>query len=1244
MQHRNRRLIWLVGALLGYAVLVLGSSVVSGAIASQSIEVIGPAAALNHPTYSSPIAISADNALVWVVNPDDDLVSVIRASDNKLIKKINVGDEPQSIAVDPTKNFVYVANAADNTISVIRHNNNPSAFALVGSVTTLKTGAEPWDVVISPDGNRVFVANSGQDTISVIDANTRAIIADVNLRTSLCNDVDNNGSPDPDYHFQPRGLAVTVPDGSGNARLYVTRFLSFVKAGGAQASDSGKEGLVCRLNVNTSSPNINGYVPTAAIRLAPRPSGFPPGVNELAYPNQLQSIVIRDGRAYLPNIAASPAAPVFKFNADTQAFVNRIDNIGGAESDGGAINLHLGARNPEVINNVPKTKLFFANPWAIAFKSQQGASYAYAVSAGSDLLVKLKVDASGVLSFTVDADTTRYIDLNDPSDPRTSGPNAGKNPLGIVINDAGTRAYVMNYVSRNVSVVDLNSDSVQAVIKNTDLPPPGTLDEIIQVGKEMFFSSRGHFDRPPGTTVSTDNRLSSEGWQNCASCHFNGLTDGNIWAFNSGPRKSVPLNGTFNPHNPDDQRLLNYSAIFDEVQDFEANIRNVSGPNGLDIQGKPQAPCDAPPAGKPATSNFDPNHGLLIGDNGDINLAPCVVNNLAKPNAGRPQHTVTLPAAPGEARDPIAALDALKEWVRFGVRTPNGQLTTQELASAGNNPSGGNGGIAQADVDAGRRLFLRAGCQSCHGGGKWTNSTVDFAPPPPADRVAQEAPATDPNIVSISYINDVLRDIKSFNLGVAGASPPNPIGANIGAPERSADNKAALGKDHNGDQKGDGFNPPSLLGIWALPPYYHNGACETLACVLSDNNHRRAGLGGRPDLSTSERAQLVAFLKSLDADTDPATNLYIDRHDIFFDPPAVVAGSTVTVGANVSLFGAKTTFNPPLVVRFYDGLPGAPGTSVIGDATLSSFDQDFGQKTVTVQWNVPNQVGRRTVFVAVDFGNQFPEDNENDNTAARRVSVRRAPSDTTLPQVVDGSVKISDDVPFNGNDAIATSRNVRINFRAIDAGNNLDSFCIVRYAYDPIRRRWVEENCSFRQLPSPNSDGSFTVNAELRPVEGVGYAFIWVKDRAGNISRQPGFDFISFIPLGQPIQLDRNDIRIFRVRDAGAPITLRFGPLSGDVDVSLFDGNGTRINGPPLSGTQAEEVTIPGSGFFQVEVRAVRNSRFTITQTLAGLLEFIGPTVGPAAAAPGAPLVSGPPALQAAIDGSPDVFLPLTIR
>src|SRR6185436_10048646 len=119
---------------------------------------------------------------------------------------------------------------------------------------------------------------------------------------------------------------------------------------------------------------------------------------------------------------------------DTHAFVNAISGANSTSPvDIGALNLHLGAQDPEA----GKIKLFFANPWAIAFTSQIGDGTAYAVSAASDLLVKLNVGADGRLVFTGDTNTTRYIDLNDPDNPSTSGVNAGKNPQGIAITSDG---------------------------------------------------------------------------------------------------------------------------------------------------------------------------------------------------------------------------------------------------------------------------------------------------------------------------------------------------------------------------------------------------------------------------------------------------------------------------------------------------------------------------------------------------------------------------------------------------------------------------------------------------------------------------------------------------------------------------------------------------------------------------------------------------------------------------------------
>ncbi len=1207
-----------------FTVLVIVWLLSSG-LPVQGVAVMEPDAVFSAPTTSSPITLSADKSWVWSVNPDDDSVSIINAGLDTEVFRLHVGDEPQSVAVDPNNQYAYVANAAENSVTVIRVTGTAPFGAVVEE--TLTTGAEPWNIAISPDGKRVYVANSAQDTITVIKADVvfptlPTIIGNIDLQNSACNAGDLN------RRFQPRGLAISLD----NSQLYATRFLSFTKTGGAQATNDGKEGVVCRLDINTNAASIgasvNGFTP---ITLAAHASGFG---NEMAYPNQLQSIAIRGNKAYVPNIAAAPAAPL-RFNNDTHAFVNIIDGLDDySQSDGGALNLHLGARVPEA----GKPKLFFANPWAIAFTTQSGAGNAYVVSAGSDLLVKLNVDASGVISFTNGVSTTRTIDLDDPNNPTTSDRNAGKNPLGIAIRDTGIpsqrKAYVMNYVSRNVSVVNLATDSVAAVINLTDLPIPNSQDEQLQVGKEMFFSSRGNFDRPAGATVSTTNRLSSDGWQNCASCHFAGLTDGNIWAFAAGPRKSVPLNGTFSPHNPDDQRLLNYSAIFDEVQDFELNIRNVSGPGPIF-------------AGPPPL--LDPNHGLLIGDNGDINAAPAVVNAFAKPNTGRPQLTVTLPGS----TKAWSALDALQEWARFGIRTPNGALTASELTAGGGNASGG---LNATDVALGRRLFFQAGCQLCHGGSKWTVSNKDFASPPAASQIATENPPT-AAAVTAQYLARFLSDIGSFNLNVAGSGNAIPGAAAVGGSEKAADGKDALGADYDGNGSGAGYNIPSLLGANVLQPYYHNGACETLACVVNDVKHRTAN-NTRPDVlgSSANRARLVQFLRSLDDQTVFPTNLIINTHDVFLDPPTVFKGSTVTVGVNVSLFGAVADLEPfsdTLKVRFT-----APGLDA--EVPVPAFSQDFGQATVTTSWTVPSQAGLAAISVQADSGGVFAEADEQDNTALRRVLIRNPQADTTPPAVATNGIKISDDDPFDENDPIATTADVRVRITASDnaGGSGLDKYCIVNYYYDVVRRRWVEQPCGFEPLPAPDSQAgdlfTYIVAATLPPREGVAYAFVWVKDKAGNVSRTPGFDVISFIPgPTTDININRNDVRLFRLTlTPGQSLSFTISILSGDVDVSVFDSvlsNSNRIALSANNGAQTENVsfmnTFGATRTFQMEVRAVANSRFRIAyqESLAASSEDAAQPSGPTNTSDlnsGAPLVSGPPAQQTSIDEADPIYLP----
>ena len=145
------------------------------------------------------------------------------------------------------------------------------------------------------------------------------------------------------------------------------------------------------------------------------------------------------------------------------------------------------------------------------------------------------------------------------------------------------------------------------------------------------------------------------------------------------------------------------------------------------------------------------------------------------------------------------------------------------------------------------------------------------------------------NPVGAQYLNRFLRDIGSFNLGVPGQG--NPLGNNIGADEKAAPAVAngtqaaaqdALGIDYNNDGRGIGFNVPSLLSLYALPPFMHNGAAESLAAVVADVKHRTDN-GRRPDLlsNTNDQAKVVAFLESIDLNTVPFVTLAAERQGNF---------------------------------------------------------------------------------------------------------------------------------------------------------------------------------------------------------------------------------------------------------------------------------------------------------------------------------------------------------------------------
>jgi YVTN family beta-propeller protein len=629
-------------------------------------------------TIASPIAITRDDAFVWSVNPDDDSVSVFRVARdaNVRVAEIPVGDEPWCVAITPDGAKVFVTNMASGTVSVI----NAGTRRVVA---TIKVGTEPFGCALTPDGKRLYVANQSSDSVSVIDTRGNYVVTTI-----------WNVGP------KPHGVAITA-DGK---KVYVTQFLS-ERPGPNETrprtqSEGADDGRVGRVTVIDAEWNrviktivlnpilVSAFFQSDGNTLAREPLTGVFDNRTRAFPNLLEAVVIKGRRAYVANTCSSPNGP-FRFNVNVQSCLSVIDITRDVEARP-SLNMNDG-----VNFEPPGTRLFNTNPVAIAFK--RSVNEGFAVLAATNRLLRVELDAQGnptinppamagdpgnIIRIELIEEALEAASIPDPAD--TIG---GKNPRGIVINSRDTRAYVMDFVSRDVAVVDISGPDPSeyrtiARIQSADLPAPGSVAAIVLRGKQLFNTAIG----PEGAAANSQRpagRMSDFGWGTCYSCHPQGLTDSVTWMFADGPRQAISMESTFAfaqavirngaPLLPlSHQRVLNWSAVRDEVQDFTRNIRAVSGGGGL-IEDIPEGVA-----------------GL-----GEVpDLVPLA-------NSGR-----------------SADLDAIATYLALGVRAPIAPMRHDS-----------------STIRKGRELFETAGCQNCHGGSNWTISILDVTPPPAATEI-----------------------------------------------------------------------------------------------------------------------------------------------------------------------------------------------------------------------------------------------------------------------------------------------------------------------------------------------------------------------------------------------------------------------------------------------------------------------------------------------------------------------------
>jgi hypothetical protein len=295
-------------------------------------------------------------------------------------------------------------------------------------------------------------------------------------------------------------------------------------------------------------------------------------------------------------------------------------------------------------------------------------------------------------------------------------------------------------------------------------------------------------------------KASDNAWSGCGSCHDDGHADNVTWIFETGPRQTIPLEGTFARNDLTDQRLLNWSAVRGSNTDFNNNARGIQGGKGF------------------ATDVGGQDHTALVFNHG--------------PTKGVSD-----------------SLDAMSEWVAT-VRAPNMPKPVPAEEAAGrvvfaNNCAACHGGKKWTKSRTGPLFTINP---------TFPEDTIGpnfFLPVKPIDAgVANNGP----QILSVTRQDKgtlkLMDDVGTFNP----ASPIEIRGAAAVAGQ-STQGFAAFGAA--------GFNAPSLLGVTLSAPYFHDGSALTLDAVAA-RHKLPGGNTIAQQLSAIDLQRVLTFVASID--------------------------------------------------------------------------------------------------------------------------------------------------------------------------------------------------------------------------------------------------------------------------------------------------------------------------------------------------------------------------------------------
>jgi DNA-binding beta-propeller fold protein YncE len=147
-------------------------------------------------------------------------------------------------------------------------------------------------------------------------------------------------------------------------------------------------------------------------------------------------------------------------------------------------------------------------------------------------------------------------------------PDVGRAPTGAVVSPDGDTLYVYAWLDREIRAFDVSGASTPpAELARWPLVASEPLSADVLLGKQIFWDA-------------ADKRITRSGYISCANCHPDGDHDGITWDFTDrgeGLRNTPSLLGRAGTG----MGPVHWSANFDEIQDFENDMRGPFGGLGF---------------------------------------------------------------------------------------------------------------------------------------------------------------------------------------------------------------------------------------------------------------------------------------------------------------------------------------------------------------------------------------------------------------------------------------------------------------------------------------------------------------------------------------------------------------------------------------------------------------------------------------------------------------------------------------